>query len=122
MLHFIQIFRLSNSKLYTYKFKKQLIEYCIYRTSFAYNIAIQFLQIFYSSVLRAEIVTTFGSKMVTISTRSTKTENFCELRKAIFSVFYNISRLNLGILILLKGSFREVLFCLDLLRSKISLL
>ncbi len=30
-----------------------------------------------------EIVTTFGSKMVAISTRNTKIEKTCELRKAI---------------------------------------
>ena len=47
------------------------------------NIALQSFQIFYIIVLhvRAGIVTTFGSKMVTISTR-----------KAIYSVSYNISR------------------------------
>jgi hypothetical protein len=42
-------------------------------------------------VLRAEIVTIFGSKMVTISARNTNIYKICKLRKAIFSVFYNIS-------------------------------
>ena len=46
--------------------------------------------------------------------RNTKIQKICELRKAIFSVFYNISR---QILLLLKGSFRE--FCF-LPRSKTS--
>ena len=35
------------------------------------TIALQSLQIFHIIVLRAEIVTTFGSKMVTIFTRNT---------------------------------------------------
>jgi hypothetical protein len=34
--------------------------------------------------------------------------------QAIFSVFYNISRPNFVILLLLKGSFRNFVFCLDL--------
>ncbi len=34
----------------------------------------------------------------------------CELRKAIFCVFYNILRPNFGILLLLKGSFWEYRF------------
>jgi hypothetical protein len=33
----------------------------------------------------------FGSKMVTIPARNTTTLKICKLRKAIFSVFYNIS-------------------------------
>ena len=67
-------------------------------------------------VLRAEIVTTFGSRMVGTSARN-------YISKAIFSVFYNISPPNIGILLLLKGSFREFRFiCLDLPRLKISLL
>jgi hypothetical protein len=40
-------------------------------------------------VLRAEIVTIFGSKMVTISARNTNILKISKLRKAIFSVFYN---------------------------------
>ena len=39
------------------------------------NIALQSLLIFYIIVLRAEIVTTFDSKMVAISTRNTKAYN-----------------------------------------------
>jgi hypothetical protein len=41
--------------------------------------------------IRAEIVPIFGSKMVTISARNTNIYKMCKLRKAIFSVFYNIS-------------------------------
>ena len=55
------------------------------------NIAVQSLQILYYVCLRAEIVTIFGSKMVTISARNTNILKICKLRKAIFSVFYNIS-------------------------------
>jgi hypothetical protein len=55
------------------------------------NIAFQSFQILYMFVLRAEIVTIFGSKMVTISARNTNIYNICKFRKAIFSVFYNIS-------------------------------
>ena len=81
------------------------------------NIALQSLQLFYIIVLRAEIVTTFGSKMVTISTRNTKTYKVCELRKVIFSVFYNISRSNFGIFTtferLLPGISFFVWICLD---------
>ena len=68
-------------------------------------------------VLSAEIVTAFGSKMVTISTRSTKLWKIW-LRKAILSVYYRILRPNFGILLLLKDSFQEfrVFFRLDLPR------
>jgi hypothetical protein len=55
------------------------------------NIALRSLHIFSIFVLRAEIVTIFGSKMVTIFTRNTNILKICKLRKAIFSVFYNIS-------------------------------
>ena len=54
-------------------------------------IALRSLHIFSIFVLRAEIVTIFGSKMVTISARNTNMLKICKLRKAIFSVFYNIS-------------------------------
>ncbi len=72
-------------------------------------------------MLRAEIVTTFGSKKVTISTRNTKTWKICVLRKAIFSVFYNISAPMefFGILLLLKVLSGSFVFCLGLPRSKI---
>jgi hypothetical protein len=56
------------------------------------NIALQSLQILYNFVLRAEIPTTFGPKMVAISARNTKVYKICELCKAIFSAFYNISQ------------------------------
>jgi hypothetical protein len=49
-------------------------------------------QILYIFALRAEIPTTFGPKMVAISARNTKVYKICELCKAIFSVFYNISQ------------------------------
>jgi hypothetical protein len=55
------------------------------------NIVLQSLQILYMFVLRAEIVTIFGSKMVTISARDTNIYKICKIRKAIFSVFHNIS-------------------------------
>jgi hypothetical protein len=54
------------------------------------NIALRSLHIFSIFVLRAEIVTIFGSNMVTISARNTNILKICKLRKAIFSVFYNI--------------------------------
>jgi hypothetical protein len=52
---------------------------------------LQSLQILYKFVLRAEIVTIFGSKMVTISASNTNIYKKRKFRKAIFSVFYNIS-------------------------------
>ena len=61
---------------------------------------------FLNTVLRAKIATTFGLKMVTISTRNTIIRKFANFPKAIFSVFYNISPPNFGILLLLRGSFR----------------
>jgi hypothetical protein len=48
--------------------------------------------IFSMFVLRAEIVTIFEPKMVTISARNTNILKICKLRKAMFSVFYNISQ------------------------------
>ena len=66
--------------------------------------------------IRAEIAITIGSKMVAISTRNTKIQKICELRKAIFSVFHKISRPNFGILLLLEGSFGQFgifWICLD---------
>ncbi len=86
------------------------------------NIPLQSLQLFCIIELRADIATTFGSKIVTISTRNTKTQKICELRKATLSVFYNISRPNFAILLLLlKGSFQEFCF-LSGFAQKISLL
>jgi hypothetical protein len=49
-------------------------------------------------VLRAEIVTIFEPKMVTISARNTNIYNICKLCKAIFSKLYIISQLNFAIL------------------------
>jgi hypothetical protein len=50
-------------------------------------IVLQSLQILYMFVLRAKIVTIFGSKMVTISARNTNIYKICKLRKAIFPYF-----------------------------------
>jgi hypothetical protein len=55
------------------------------------NIALQSLQTLYTFVLRAEIATIFGPNVVGISARNTKVYKICELCKAIFSPFYNIS-------------------------------
>jgi hypothetical protein len=49
-------------------------------------------------VLRAEIVTIFEPKMVTISARNTNIYNICKLCKAIFSKLYIISQPNFAIL------------------------
>ena len=57
-----------------------------------------------------EIVTTFGSKMVTISARNTIIRKFANFAGLYFRIFYNIFPPNFGILLLLKGSFREFLF------------
>ena len=59
------------------------------------KIALQIQQILYTFGLRAEVCTTFGSKVVQISARNTKAFKIREIRRAIFSAFYNISRLNL---------------------------
>ena len=81
----------------------------------AWKIDLRSLQILYMLVLRAEIVTIFGSKMVTISARNTNILKICKLRKAIFSVFYNISQPNFAILVILISSLRRefTIFCLD---------
>jgi hypothetical protein len=47
----------------------------------------------------------FEPKMVTISARNTNILKICKLRKAIFSVFYNISQLNFAILLISLCSF-----------------
>jgi hypothetical protein len=65
------------------------------------NIALQGSHILYTLVLRAEIATTFGPKMVTISACNIKVYKICELCKAIFSAFYNISQPNFVILLFL---------------------
>jgi hypothetical protein len=62
---------------------------------------LQSLQILYTFVLRAEIATTHGPKMVAISARNTKVYKICDLCKAIFSAFYNISQPNFAILLIL---------------------
>jgi hypothetical protein len=55
------------------------------------NTALPSFQILYTFVLRAEIPTT--------SARNTKVYKICELCKAIFSAFYNISQPNFVILL-----------------------
>ena len=57
-------------------------------------VASQSLQILYTFLMRAEIATTFGPKMVAISARNTKVYKICKLCKAIFPAFYNISQPN----------------------------
>ena len=42
--------------------------------------AVRSLQILYAFVLRAEILTTFASKVVIFSARNTKTYKICKLR------------------------------------------
>ena len=59
-------------------------------------------------VLWAESATTSGSKVVQFSHVIQKYTT-CKLRKAIFSVFYRISKPNFGFCLILKGSCR--LFC-----------
>ena len=59
------------------------------------------LQILYVFVLCADVLTTFGSKVVIFSARNTKIYKICKLRTAIFSAFYNISRPNVVILLML---------------------
>jgi hypothetical protein len=63
------------------------------------------LQSLYTFVLRAEIATIFGPNVVGISARNIKVYNICELCKAIFSAFYNISQPNFAILLILVRSF-----------------
>jgi hypothetical protein len=74
------------------------------------NIALQSLQILYTFVLRAEIATISGPNVVAISARNTKVYKICELCKAIFSAFYNISQPDIAILLILLRSFREYTF------------
>jgi hypothetical protein len=71
----------------------------------AENIALQSSQILYTFVLRAEIATTFGPKMVAISAPNRKVYKICKFCKAIFSAFYNISQPNFAILLILVCSF-----------------
>ena len=59
-------------------------------------------------VLRAVKITTFGSKMVIFHARNTNLYKICELHRAIFSSFYNISQPNFAILLILTCSFYDV--------------
>ena len=67
----------------------------------AENIALQNLPILYTFVLRAEIRTTFGVRVVQISACNTKVYKNVKFCKAIFSAFFNISRLNFALLLFL---------------------
>ena len=81
--------------------------------------ALRSLHIFSLFVLRAEIVTIFGSKMVTISTRNINILKICKLRKAIFSVFYNILQPNFAILLILISSLFIPVFTFFCLNKKL---
>jgi hypothetical protein len=50
----------------------------------AENITLQSLQMLYTFALRAEILTTFGPKMVGISGRNTEVYKICKLCNAIY--------------------------------------
>ena len=117
-LHYRLIFYLSQKELLTVvKFQKfAWLKKVVMCEKYSLETFANFL-----IMLRAEIVTTFGSKKVTIFTRNTKTWKICVLRKAIFSVFYNISAPMefFGILLLLKVLSGSFVFCLGLPRSKI---
>jgi hypothetical protein len=52
----------------------------------------------------------FAPNVVAISARKTKVYKICELYKAIFSAFYNISQPNFAILLILVCSFRKYTF------------
>ncbi len=72
-------------------------------------------------VLRAEIGTIKAESSSNFRTLHNN-EKICKLCKAIFSTHYNIFQPNFGILLLLKGSFRECSFLgQDVSRTKISL-
>ena len=71
-------------------------------------------------VLRAEIGTIKAESSSNFRTLHNN-EKICKLCKAIFSTHYNIFQPNFGILLLLKGSFRECSFLgQDVSRTKIS--
>ncbi len=73
-------------------------------------------------VSRAEIATIFKAESGSNFRAYHNNEKICKLCKAIFSTHYNIFQPNFGILLLLKGSFRECsFFGRDLSRTKISL-
>ena len=84
--------------------------------------ALRSLHILYMFALRAEIVTIFEPKMVTISVRNANIYKICKLCQAIFSKLYNISQPNCAILLISLCSFQ--LCCLipfSLLRLQFSL-
>ncbi len=63
------------------------------------------LTVIYAVVIYAEICTTFGSKVVQICVRNTKVYKIREICWAISSAFYNISRPNFAILLILRCFF-----------------
>jgi hypothetical protein len=63
------------------------------------NIALQSLQILYNFVLRVEIASTFGPKIVAIPARNIEVYKMCKLYKAICYAFYNILQPNFTILL-----------------------
>jgi hypothetical protein len=74
-------------------------------------------------ILEGIINTAPNPSRLSISRLLSKITENCKLRKAIFSAFYNISQRNFGILLILGCSFKLWWnFCLDLFRSKFSLL
>ena len=73
----------------------------------AENIALHSKLANFLIVLRAEIVTIFEPKVVTISARSTVMRKFANFLRLFFSTHYNSCQPNFGILLLSKGFFRE---------------
>ena len=67
----------------------------------AENIGLKNLPILYTFVLQAEIRTTFGMKVVQISSRNTKVYKNGKFCKATFSTFLYISRPNFALLLFL---------------------
>ena len=57
------------------------------------------LKILYIFILRAEFLTTFGSKVVILTVRNIKIHKICKIRTAIFPSFYNILRPNFAVLL-----------------------
>ena len=72
----------------------------------AETIAEQNLPILCTFVLRAEIRTTFGVKVVQISARNTKVYKIGKFCEAIFSALFNILKPNFALLLFLICSFQ----------------
>ena len=97
-------FDLDKNKIYHHRIN-QITNFGRKSCNYEERIAVRSLQILCVFVLRAEVLTTFGSKVVVFSARNTKIYKICKLRTAIFSAFYNISRPNFVILLNLRCSF-----------------